>query len=199
MHDESPRDSALAMLRAYEPVVRYTKGELFFPTAIGPYVERCSLWTGVRDSGSSPVVAAGDLTTERLCQEGVRHRDRPLFLRFVEKPLGRAEYLRWRLIPRERLSATGRFTTTGVFGRLIDAGLRASLLLRGKVPAGLAAAAETVYREQLEASTFTYYGRVVRDGGYVCLQYWFFYAMNDWRSTFSGINDHEADWEMVSA
>ncbi len=198
MHDESPRDSALAMLRAYEPVVRYTKGELFFPTAIGPYVERCSLWTGVRDSGSSPVVAAGDLTTERLCQEGVRHRDRPLFLRFVEKPLGRAEYLRWRLIPRERLSATGRFTTTGVFGRLIDAGLRASLLLRGKVPAGLAAAAETVYREQLEASTFTYYGRVVRDGGYVCLQYWFFYAMNDWRSTFSGINDHEADWEMVT-
>lgn len=198
MHDELPRESALATLRAYEPVVRYTKGELFFPTAIGPYVERCSLWTGVRGSGSSPVVAAGDLTMERLCQEGVLHRDRPLFLRFVEKPLGRAEYLRWRLIPRERLSATGRFTTTGVFGRLIDAGLRASLLLRGKVPAGLAAAAETSYREHLESSRFTYYGRVVRDGGYVCLQYWFFYAMNDWRSTFSGINDHEADWEMVT-
>jgi hypothetical protein len=39
---------------------------------------------------------------------------------------------------------------------------------------------------------------VVRDGGYVCLQYWFFYAMNDWRSTFGGINDHEADWEMIT-
>ena len=23
----------------------------------------------------------------------------------------------------------------------------------------------------------------------------FFYAMNDWRSTFDGANDHEADWE----
>ena len=45
---------------------------------------------------------------------------------------------------------------------------------------------------------FTYYGRVVREGGYVCLQYWFFYAMNDWRSTFGGVNDHEADWEMVT-
>ena len=101
-------------------------------------------------------------------------------------------------MPRERLSATGRFTTTGVFGRLLDAGLRASLLLRGKVPAGLAAAAETTYREQLDADRFTYYGRVVRDGGYICLQYWFFYAMNDWRSTFGGINDHEADWEMVT-
>jgi hypothetical protein len=89
-------------------------------------------------------------------------------------------------------------TTTGVFGRLMDAGLRASLLLRGKVPSGLAAAAESMYRERLEADRFTYYGRVVRDGGYVCLQYWFFYAMNDWRSTFSGMNDHEADWEMVT-
>jgi hypothetical protein len=85
-----------------------------------------------------------------------------------------------------------------VFGRLIDAALRASLLLRGKVPAGLAAAAETTYREALDAGRFTYYGRVVRDGGYVCLQYWFFYAMNDWRTTFGGINDHEADWEVVT-
>jgi hypothetical protein len=39
---------------------------------------------------------------------------------------------------------------------------------------------------------------VVRDGGYVCLQYWFFYAMSDWRSTFAGINDHEGDWEMIT-
>jgi hypothetical protein len=198
MSVESGADADLALLRAYEPVVRYTKGELFLPTAVGPYVAQCSLWTGVRGGEESLLVPAGELTLERLSQEGVVYRDRPQFMRFVEKPLGRAEYLAWRRIPRERLSATGRFTTTGVFGRLIDAGLRASLLLRGKVPAGLAAAAETIYREELEAGRFTYYGRVVRDGGYVCLQYWFFYAMNDWRSTFSGINDHEADWEMIT-
>ena len=40
-----------------------------------------------------------------------------------------------------------------------------------------------------------YHGRVVRDGGWVVLHYLFFYAMNDWRSTFDGANDHEADWE----
>jgi hypothetical protein len=28
----------LMLLRAYEPVVRFTKGELFFPTAVAPYV-----------------------------------------------------------------------------------------------------------------------------------------------------------------
>src|SRR5205807_2999197 len=124
-------------------------------------------------------------------RDGVVHRDRSLFLRFVEKPLDRKAYARWRRIPRERLTAAARFTTTGLFGRLLDAGMRASLLLRGKVPVGLAAAAETTYREQLDASRFTYYGRVVRVGGYVCLQYWFFYAMNDWRSTFGGVNRSE--------
>jgi len=191
-------DSDLALLRAHEPVVRYTRGELFLPTAVDPYVAQCSLWARVRAGDQTELVQRGELTLERLSREGIAQRDRQLFLRFVEEPLGRAKYRRWRRIPRERLSATGRFTTTGVFGRLLDAGLRASLLLRGKVPAGLAAAAETTYREQLDAGRFTYYGRVVRDGGYLCLQYWYFYAMNDWRSTFGGINDHEADWEMVT-
>jgi hypothetical protein len=198
MADGSVGNPDLALLRAYEPVVRYTKGELFLPTGVGAYVEQCSLWSGVRGGDVTLLVPAGELTLERLSQEGVLHRGQPLFLRFVAQPLGRAEYLRWRRIPRERLSASGRFTTTGVFGRLVDAGLRASLLLRGKVPSGLAAAAETSYREHLDPGRFPYYGRVTREGGYVCLQYWFFYAMNDWRSTFGGINDHEADWEMVT-
>ncbi len=192
------RRSDLELLRTHEPVVSYTKGELFLPTAVGPYVAQCSLWTGVRGGKQTQLVHQGEMSLERLSEEGSRHRDRPLFLRFVEKPFGGAEYARWRRLPRERISATGRFTTTGVFGRLIDAGLRASLLLRGTVPSGVAAAAETTYRERLDASRFTYYGRVVRGGGYVCLQYWYFYAMNDWRSTFRGINDHEADWEMVT-
>ena len=29
------------------------------------------------------------------------------------------------------------------------------------------------------------------------LQYLFFFAMNDWRSSFAGVNDHEADWEQI--
>ncbi|MBV8998152.1 MAG: hypothetical protein JO304_03770 [Solirubrobacterales bacterium] len=188
----------MALLRTYEPVLRYTRGELFLPTSVGLYVAQCSLWTGVEGGKQTELVPHGELTLERLAEAGAVHRDRPLFLRFVQRPLGRAEVARWRRMPRERLNATGRFTTTGVFGRLLDAPLRASLLLRGRVPAGLAAAAETTYRERLEPGRFTYYGRVLRDGGYVCLQYWFFYAMNDWRSTFGGINDHEADWEMVT-
>jgi hypothetical protein len=192
------REPDLGLLRAYEPVIRYTKGELFFPTAVSPYVAQCSLWAAGPTSDVVLIVPTGELTLERLSAEGIRHRDRALFLRFVEEPMSHSEYLRWRLLPRERLSARARFTTSGLLGRLIDAGLRASLLLRGKVPAGLTAAAETTYRERLESDRFNYYGRVVREGGYVCLQYWFFYAMNDWRSTFGGINDHEGDWEMIT-
>ncbi|MBV9535502.1 MAG: hypothetical protein JO321_08845 [Solirubrobacterales bacterium] len=194
----APSDSDLALLGTYEPVARCTRGELFLPTAVGPYVAQCGLWAGVHGEKLTPLVVPGALTLERLSEEAVRDRDRPLFLRFVAKPLGRSEYLSWRKLRGERLGGASRFTTTGVFGRLIDAGVRASLLLRGRVPAGAAAAAEIIYRERLDAGRFTYYGRVVREGGYVCLQYWFFYAMNDWRSTFGGINDHEADWEMVT-
>ncbi len=195
--DPVGHDADLALLRAYEPIVRCTKGELFRPTAVGPYVAHCSLWGTESEGEVVCVVPAGELTLARLSDEGVVHQDRPLSLRFVQEPLGPAEYRRWRRAGRDRLSATGRFTTTGMFGRLVDAGFRATLLLRGRVAAGITAAAEVRYRSALEADRFTYYGRVVRDGGYVCLQYWFFYAMNDWRSTFSGVNDHEADWELV--
>jgi hypothetical protein len=31
------------------------------------------------------------------------------------------------------------------------------------------------------------------------LQYWYFYAFNDWCSTYFGVNDHEADWETIAA
>ena len=38
---------------------------------------------------------------------------------------------------------------------------------------------------------FVYYGRVVRHAGWTVCHYLFFYAMNDWRSSFAGANDHE--------
>jgi hypothetical protein len=127
-------------------------------------------------------VPAGGLTLERLAAEGRLYQGRPLYMRFVAKPFRRRAYRRWRRSLSGRFRTGGRLTTTGMLGRFVDAGFRASLFLRGKVPAGVTAAAHTLYREHLEAERFTYYGRVVRDGGYVCLQYWFFYAMDDWRS-----------------
>src|SRR5271167_4799698 len=72
------READLALLRAHEPVVRYTRGELFLPTAVGPYVGQCGLWSGVHGGELTPLVRAGELTLERLSSEAVLHRDRPL-------------------------------------------------------------------------------------------------------------------------
>ncbi len=72
----------------------------------------------------------------------------------------------------------------------------ASLLARGRVPGGTAAAASVKYEEiRARDPRVVYHGRVIREGRWVILHYMFFYAMNDWRSTFDGANDHEADLE----
>ena len=94
--------------------------------------------------------------------------------------------------------ARGRFTEVGLLARVLDALFRVSLLLRGTVPGGLAAAAEVRARPAAAERRHPYYGRVLHDAGYVVVQYWCFYAMNDWRSSFGGANDHEGDWEHVT-
>jgi hypothetical protein len=43
-----------------------------------------------------------------------------------------------------------------------------------------------------------YYYSSLFNRGYHVLQYWFFYAYNDWGSGHDGVNDHEADWEMIA-
>jgi hypothetical protein len=45
---------------------------------------------------------------------------------------------------------------------------------------------------------YAYYARVIRDGGWIGLQYWYFYRYNDWRTSFEGVNDHEGDWEAIT-
>lgn len=187
-----------ALLRAFEPILRFTYGELFFPTAVEGYVELASLWALTHDGAAHELVAAGELDIHRLIHEATTRPDAELSLRFVDARLGRAAYRTWRnREERPVFRSGGRFTRVGMLARVIDSFFRLGLLLRGRVPGGLAAAAEVAYRTHLSRG-HPYYGHVTRDGGYVVLQYWFFYAMNDWRSTFGGANDHEADWEQVS-
>jgi hypothetical protein len=201
MDDASAAPDDLALLRAYEPVVRYTEGELFLPTAVGPYVQRCSLWAhelGTPADTAELIVAPGGLSLDVLAAAGRERTDRSLELRFVERPLRGKAMRAWRRQDRPRLRGAARLAAVGVLARTIDSLLRLSLLLRGRTPGGMAAAAEVASREHLDVDRCVYHGRVVREGGYIVLQYWMFYVFNDWRSTFSGINDHEADWELVA-
>ena len=197
----------LRLLRRYEPVLRFTRGELFLPMSVPAYLERCGLWQSAesgrprrRRAAAVRLCAPGELTPERLAAAGAAPHVRDLSLRFVERPLTRSEYRSWRREPgRARLApGSGRFAVVGLLGRLIDAAFRLSLLVRGRVPGGTTAAAEQNYRARADHDSYAYYGHVTRDRGFVALQYWFLYAMNDWRSTFGGVNDHEADWEQIT-
>ena len=188
----------LALLQAYEPIVRYTKGELFFPAPVEGYVGECDLLVGTSEDDARILLSQGQLTTDSIAAFDAPP-GQSLYLRLVQKPLGGIELQRWRLRPdRVPFSAPGRLARVGLFARLLDAGFTASLLLRGSVPGGTAAAAQIKYAAAHEADPrFVYHGRVVRSGGWIALQYLYFYFMNDYRSTFHGVNDHEADWEQV--
>ena len=109
------------------------------------------------------------------------------------------ELARWNRRPdRPRFRAPGRLARVGLFARLVDAGFTASLLVRGSVPGGTAAAAAQRYeaiRLAIRGSSTTA-ASSERDG-WIVLHYLFIYAMNDWRSSFFGANDHEADLEQA--
>lgn len=187
----------LELLRRHEPLLRFTYGELFFPMAASSYVEHCDLLQGPTPRESVVVMPAGTLDLERLAGVGSPPPGEGQFLRFVQKPMGSIELARWRNRPtRPRFSAPGRLARVGLIARLVDAGLVLSLLLRGRVPGGTTAAASVRYDAIRTADPrVVYHGRVVREGRWVVLHYMFLYAMNDWRSTFDGANDHEADLE----
>jgi hypothetical protein len=204
MVDESGRRSGqdaddLALLRRFEPIVRFTAGEFFIPASVEDYVRCCELLQHGPDRQQVVVAPKGSLTIEQLVEFGADHPRPGHYLRFVDEPFTRVEVAKWRVRrARPRFKDASRLARVGVLSRGLDALNRASLIFRGRNSSGTEAAAETLYRTGMNPDHHPYYGRVVRDGGYTVLQYWFFYAFNDWRSRVFGVNDHEADWEQVT-
>ncbi|MFO7589964.1 MAG: hypothetical protein R6X23_03590 [Acidimicrobiia bacterium] len=186
----TPTDD-LALLRRFEPIVRLTDGERFMPSSVDEYVAACSLRART-DSGVMTLVAPGRLTLDRLAAaEGGRSGT---FLQFVSEDERRAgAKVQWRT----RHAGLTRLARVGFVGRVADVLFQVSLIMRRTVPSGVAAIAAAKAARLGMHERPRYYARVVRDGGWTVLHYLFFYAMNDWRSTFGGVNDHEADWEQV--
>lgn len=191
--------SDLALLRQYEPIIRFTEGELFFPYAVDEYLRRCSLWIRDEQGNAREVVPAAKLTAASLATFNAPPPGHIYYLHFVDEPATPNEYRQWlQDANRPRFQAAGRLARVSLVSRLIDALFDVSLLIRGTVPGGTAVKADMLYRDmQKMDGRDVYYGRVIRDGGYIVLHYLFFYVMNNWRSGFYGVNDHEADWEQV--
>ena len=206
------RPDAEALLRRFEPVVRSTKGDKFYPMDVEPYVRACSLWVQRSGEEAICVVPQGKLDLERLAQQPLDEAGAVHFLKFTDprdlvrpgsrggrfRVFGRRAARGFRESREAFRAGRGRLARVGYVSRFVDALYSITLLARGRVPGESAAAASVSYeRIMAEDEHYRYHGRVVRQDGWVVLQYWMFYPFNDWRSGFFGANDHEADWEKV--
>jgi hypothetical protein len=189
-----------ALLRRFEPILCFNQGEQFYPMDVDRYLAEAGLYVKRPQEDPQLLVSRGHLDVPRLVEERQSVPGSVLYLSFAD-PLSSAEARRFRRTStlKDFHVGVGRLARVGVFARLGDLLFSLSLLLRGKSPRGLAAGAAKRYQAlQAQTPRFCYHGRVVREHGYVALQYWFFYLFNDWRSSFYGVNDHEADWEMIT-
>ncbi|WP_433832517.1 hypothetical protein ACQP2E_16340 [Actinoplanes sp. CA-015351] len=186
----------LRLLRAYEPVARFTEGEYFYPVSVERYVSKSSLWRN--EPGTSPVctVETGRLSLDNLAEAGGGEQGLGLSLSGIEND-EKLTHIPLRDRP-PHLARASRLASVGLTARLVDTLNRFSLLFRGSVPGGSAAHSFLLQRDHLEPSRPIYYGRVLRDDPWIVLQYWYFYSFNNWRSAFGGVNEHEADWEQVT-
>ncbi len=199
-----PADLELALLRRFEPVLRFTRGEQFFPIDAARYVRRASLWYQRLGEDAVLLLDSNNLSLETLGQVELEQSDAIYFLKFID-PLDSTELAAYKARHGEAYAAddkfragTGRLARVGYASRFVDAAFNIALLARGRVPGDTSAAAALAYAQMMDRrEEYRYQGRVVREAGWIVVQYWFFYVYNNWRSAFSGANDHEADWEMV--
>jgi hypothetical protein len=189
----------LDLLRAFEPIVRYTAGESFLPMSVETYVAVASKLRS-RNEDDELLAERGSIAADSLAddlEKGGQERDYLTVAGIREESVAAI----FRAEARQAVGFRhlgGRLARVGYLSRLVDALFSMSLLARGRVPGSLARRAVAEYRTLAGVgSTHPYYGRVVRTGTWTALQYWFFYAFNDWRSGFNGANDHEADWEQI--
>ena len=90
--DDDPLD--LALLRAYEPVIRYNEGELFFPVGVDGYLGECDLLQGTSERDRRVVVPRGSVTRDVIAT-WVAPPGTSLYLRLVQEPLVGIGLARW--------------------------------------------------------------------------------------------------------
>ena len=204
----------------YVPILCFARGESFFPMSIEDFVGYSALR---RKGQSAPLAPAGKVTPDLLARAYTREPD--VYLQSVPAAVGDQDVaarlgtdvldavieasrrasrwqqelarLTYRWFSAKTQSATKLFWWNDLVMTQIEAGKKSAHdLPRLDLPPEIRqAAVENYERSQPTKPNYTYYYRTTRDGGYLCLQYWFFYAFNDWATGFGGMNDHEGDWE----
>ncbi len=194
-----------ALLKRFEPALKFTLGERFYPYNIEDYINRASLWEKPPNLPAVEIIPEENLDLARFGAIAPVSLDHIQFLQFIS-PINLGEMAEFRFNELREALRTKDFQTTrsrlarvGYLARFADTLFSLLLLMRGRVPGDTMAAAVITFNKMLaDKRAFQYYGRVIQQSGWLILQYWYFYPFNDWRSGFYGANDHEADWEMVN-
>lgn len=173
------------LLSRHAPILRLDRRELFRPTAVDGYVQVSTLCDRRGELIAEPSIADLDgRWSEQTFVQMVNDNERRTVVRSEARRAAR------KLL-------TARLGQVGLIGRLVDVLFQLSLWMRPTTPRlTTAAALAKVERWGLQERPICY-GRVVRAGAWVVLHYSYFYVMNDWRTGYDGMNDHEADWEQA--
>lgn len=206
----------------YVPILRFTQGEQFYPMAVEDFVGYCSLRrkrvaTPLLNPGRVNPTLLGYLHRDEpdvylqsvpasLADQNVAARWSTDVLRSLTRFSYRTTYwqselarVAYRWFSERTQSATKLFWWNDLVMALLGEG-KDSMgdLPRLDLPPEIRrAAADNYVRSQPCIPKYTYYHRLVPDRQYLCLQYWFFYAFNDWATGYGGMNDHEGDWEGI--
>lgn len=184
----------LALVRQYEPVLRFHRDENFYPIQVENYLRKCSLHVIKDEKGvmriPPPYVELDDLPLFSTTDHFLVYADRE------EVDESEAQELR-NLIERQK-SAKSIFDLPEAIEEEIAS--RGIDVLHAFKPFSMP---EEIFQQAkenyggLSQQSPTYYYRVTEADGYTMLQYWFFYPYNDFHTSHGGSNDHEGDWENV--
>ncbi len=207
----------------YAPVMRFSRGERFFPMAVDDFLTYCALY---KKGQEKTIIPRGRITLDDLARHG---RSPDVFLRSVRAgPLHGVDVAnQWGLgaihlindwsknpvatwteawarsaydwFSEKTKGATKLFWWNNLLLPKAYADKKRGLrkdLPRFKLPEDVRASAIDAYEaSQRRDRNYTYYYRTVQQAGYLDLQYWFYYPYNDWAGGYGGFNDHEGDWE----
>lgn len=182
-----------ALVRKHEPVIHYPKGENFYPMGVDPYLPFCSL----HHKTKGIILPPTQVTVETLemfggdpdyymvyaAQKVEDQEEYDKLLKFIESQQAT------RGVKEEIEKLTEKATKLGI------------KVQRAVLPLDLPKEVHEKALEQyggIKKQKPTYFYRVSEAGGYQIIQYWFFFAYNDFATAHKGVNDHEADWEQIT-
>ena len=188
--ESSPEKEAFdpaTLLERHAPILRFDDRELFFPTEIDTYVANAGLWVDDVEVAAPGTISAKDLDHRWGGRASLRWVYDEDLKAVVKEEASR--------LARKLLSP--RLGRVGLFGRVLDALFILSVFVRPTTPRRTTPAAALKAERLGMDRRSVCYGRVQRSGEWLILHYSYFYVMNDWRTGYRGLNDHEADWEQA--